>query len=367
MRSRGDQLHAGVRYLQATIESVDLGANVVHLEDGTSERYDVLVIATGAVLVPSETEGLTGPGWNRTFSRSTRSTARARSRPRWRTSRAAGSLSTSSTCPSSARWRRWSSASWPTGTSASGASATRSTLTYVTPLDGAFTKPVASGGSASCWRKGHRGRHRVQHRRASTAQRGSWSPTTGARCRSTWPWSCHSTAAPTYVGRSPGLGDELNFVPTDAHTLQSKAAPNVFVIGDAADVPASKAGSVTHFEGEVLAENIRRFLDGRAARRRATTATPTVSSRPASARRCSSTSTTTPNRCPATFPAGVGLPLLKESRLNHLGKLMFQWFYWHALLPGHATSPASHRTCRPPARHKVPAGDATERSRHDHA
>jgi sulfide:quinone oxidoreductase len=31
----------------------------------------------------------------------------------------------------------------------------------------------------------------------------------------------------------------------------------------------------------------------------------------------------------------VGLPLLKESHLNHLGKLMFQWFYWHSLLPGH--------------------------------
>jgi sulfide:quinone oxidoreductase len=26
--------------------------------------------------------------------------------------------------------------------------------------------------------------------------------------------------------------------------------------------------------------------------------------------------------------------LLAESRLNHLGKLMFQWFYWHGLLPG---------------------------------
>ena len=34
------------------------------------------------------------------------------------------------------------------------------------------------------------------------------------------------------------------------------------------------------------------------------------------------------------FPGRVGVPLLKESRLNHLGKLMFQWFYWHALLPG---------------------------------
>ena len=70
----------------------------------------------------------------------------------------------------------------------------------------------------------------------------------------------HGGAA--YVGRSPGLGDDLDFVPTDEHTLQSKAAPNVFVIGDAANLPASKAGSVTHFEGEVLVENIERFLAG---------------------------------------------------------------------------------------------------------
>ena len=37
---------------------------------------------------------------------------------------------------------------------------------------------------------------------------------------------------------------------------------------------------------------------------------------------------------PGHFPAGVGLPLMKESHLNHLGKLMFQWIYWHSLLPG---------------------------------
>ena len=45
-------------------------------------------------------------------------------------------------------------------------------------------------------------------------------------------------------------------MPTDERTLQAKAAPNIFVIGDAANVPASKAGSVTHFEGETLVENI---------------------------------------------------------------------------------------------------------------
>jgi sulfide:quinone oxidoreductase len=109
--------------------------------------------------------------------------------------------------------------------------------------------------------------------------------------------------------------------------------PNIFVIGDATDVPASKAGSVTHFEGEVLVENVEAVPRRRAELEPPTTATPTASSRPASARRCSSTSTTRPSRCPGTSRP-VGLPLLKESRLNHLGKLMFQWFYWHGLLPG---------------------------------
>ena len=70
----------------------------------------------------------------------------------------------------------------------------------------------------------------------------------------------HNGAA--YVTRSPGLGDPLGFVPTDEHTLQSTVSPHVFALGDAAAVPTSKAGSVTHFEGEVLVENIRRFLAG---------------------------------------------------------------------------------------------------------
>jgi sulfide:quinone oxidoreductase len=135
------------------------------------------------------------------------------------------------------------------------------------------------------------------------------------------------------VGRSEGLGDEVNFVPTDDHTLQAKAAPNIFVIGDAANVPASKAGSVTHFEGEVLVENVQRYLAGE----------PLVENFDGHANCFIETGfhkallidfnyETEP--LPGHFPGPVGLPLLKESRLNHLGKLMFQWFYWHSLLPG---------------------------------
>ena len=60
-----------------------------------------------------------------------------------------------------------------------------------------------------------------------------------------------------------GFGNDLNYVPTDKHTLQSKIKENIFVIGDATDVPTSKAGSVAHFEAEILTENILNYIEGK--------------------------------------------------------------------------------------------------------
>ena len=122
-------------------------------------------------------------------------------------------------------------------------------------------------------------------------------------------------------------------MPTDDRTLQAKAAPNIFVIGDAANVPASKAGSVTHFEGETLVENIARYphseppvegFDGHAncfietGYHKALLIDFNYDHEPV----------------PGRYPSPVGLPLLKESRLNHLAKLLFASVYWHGLLPG---------------------------------
>ena len=53
-----------------------------------------------------------------------------------------------------------------------------------------------------------------------------------------------------------GLGDDMGFIPTDKHTLQSLNYKEIFVLGDASDIPTSKAGSVAHFAGEILFENI---------------------------------------------------------------------------------------------------------------
>ena len=122
-------------------------------------------------------------------------------------------------------------------------------------------------------------------------------------------------------------------MPTDDRTLQAKAAPNIFVIGDAANVPASKAGSVTHFEGETLVENVARYVRGE----------PLVEGFDGHANCFIETGYHKAllidvnydyEPVPGHYPSGVGLPLLKESRLNHLGKLLFESVYWHGLLPG---------------------------------
>ena len=123
--------------------------------------------------------------------------------------------------------------------------------------------------------------------------------------------------------------------PTDPHTLQAKAAPNVFAIGDATNLPTSKAGSVTHFEGETLVANIRHFLAGE----------PLEAAFDGHANCFIETGfhkallidfNYDVEPLPGRFPEPhVGpLPLLKESRLNHMAKLLFQWVYWHVLLPG---------------------------------
>ncbi len=62
-RPRHRQLHAGVTFRQAGADHVDVAGSRVHLDDGTVLGYDILVVATGARLLPEETEGLTGPGW----------------------------------------------------------------------------------------------------------------------------------------------------------------------------------------------------------------------------------------------------------------------------------------------------------------
>jgi len=137
-----------------------------------------------------------------------------------------------------------------------------------------------------------------------------------------------------FVARS-GLGDELNFVPVDPANFLSKKWDNIFAIGDAADLPISKAGSVAHFAVEVFAENFLHHIVGEPMPIRFDGhANCFVESGDGKGLLIDFNYDTEP--LPGKYPLPVVGPfsLLEESRLNHLGKLMFKTIYWNALLPG---------------------------------
>jgi sulfide:quinone oxidoreductase len=136
------------------------------------------------------------------------------------------------------------------------------------------------------------------------------------------------------IARS-GMGDELNFVPTDNHTLQSKNWENVWVIGDAANVPTSKAGSVAHFMLDVLVENILRQLEGLEPLPKFDGhANCFIESGFEKGILIDFNYDVEP--LPGKYPLpGFGpFSLLKESPVNHWGKMMFRWIYWNILLKG---------------------------------
>lgn len=334
VRSRSAQLHPGIAFHESAIDAVDLDAEKVVLEDGTALDYDVLVVATGARLVPEETEGLTGPGWGtnvHTFYSLAGAAALGAALPRFEGGRlVVNMVDMPIKCPV-APLEFCFLTDWyfhKRGIR------DHVEITYVTSLDGAFTK-------ATCNRElsgllANKGVEVVTEFNTGQvdAEAGKLLSYDGREIGFDLAVMVPLHGGAPYVSRSPDLGDELGFVPTDEATLQAKAAPNVFVIGDATDLPASKAGSVAHFQGEVLVHNIKRFLaaepldaafDGHtncfieSGFGKALLIDYNYEIEPA----------------PGHFPGRHGLPLLRESRLSHLGKLAFQSIYWHVLLPGH--------------------------------
>jgi sulfide:quinone oxidoreductase len=331
VRPRHRQLHAGIGFRQAGIDHVDVASDHVRLDDGTALDYDVVVIATGARLLPEETEGLLGSGWMRnvfTFYTLPGAAALRPALDRFGGGRlVVNVVDMPIKCPvaplefcflADRYFRRRGIRSGVR-------------LSYVTPLDGAFTRPVCSRELSGLLAA--RDIELVTEFNTGTVHDGALVSYDDRQV----PFDLavvvpvHGGAA--YVERSPGLGDELGFVLVDRQTLQATAKPNVFALGDATDVPASKAGSVAHFEGEVLTEGIRAYLAGRPVTAAFDGHTNCfIETGGGKALLIDFNYDTEP--LTGHYPSRLGLPLLRESRLNHLGKLAFQQLYWHSLLPG---------------------------------
>jgi sulfide:quinone oxidoreductase len=333
-RPRVRQLHGGIGYHQSGASHVDIDARRLHLDDGTMLPYDVLVIASGAALMPGETDGLaeaTERGRALTFYDPKGAMALRDALARFERGRIAINIvDMPIKCPvapiefsflADAYFRRRGIRD-------------RVEITLVTPLDGAFTKAICNRELSAMLAEKAINVVTEFNTGEVDADGGRLISFDGRQVGFDLAVTVPVHGGQAYVERSAGLGDALGFIPVDEHTLQAKASPNIFVIGDAADVRASKAGSVAHFEGEILTRNIVSFLAGQPLGASFDGHTNCfIESGFGKALLIDFNYDTEP--VTGRFPGRIGLPLLRESRLNHLGKLAFEWFYWHMLLPGH--------------------------------
>ncbi len=132
-----------------------------------------------------------------------------------------------------------------------------------------------------------------------------------------------------------GMGDELNFIPTDKQTLRSKEFDNIFVIGDASDIPTSKAGSVAHFASEILFENFLSIIDKKPPTEKFDGhANCFIESGFGKGILIDFNYDVEPLPGKFPLPALGPFSLLQETAMNHYGKIMFRWMYWNYLLKG---------------------------------
>ncbi len=323
----------GVGLELGEIDRVDAAANRVLLADGRVLDYDYLVIATGTSPRPDQTPGMAEGQWRKSifdFYTLDGATALRQKLTAWEGGRLVVHIvEMPIKCPVAPLEFAFLADAF----FAERGMRDKVDITYVTPLEGAFTKPIASrhlGGLLADRKIALEGDFMVDRVDPDAK-------TLVSMDERVVPFDLLVTVplnmGADFVARS-GLGDELNYVPVDKHTLQSKAHDNVFVIGDASDIPASKAGSVAHFSVELFAENFVDLVEGRPMTHLFDGhANCFIESGHGKGLLIDFNYDTEP--LPGKYPVpGIGpFTLLEESYANHWGKLGFRWAYWHLLLP----------------------------------
>ena len=335
VKPKRDFIPGNVEMIMSPIELIEPEHNRVRIEkDGRYLNYDFLVIATGAETRPEETPGLAEHEWHKTihdFYTIEGALALAKHLRTWQGGRLVlNVVENPIKCPVAplefimlADWFFYEQGIRD-----------RVELVFATPLPGAFTKPIAAKYLGNILdRKGIQVKPEflIEHVDPDARKIVSYE-------EEEIPYdllvSVPLNKGSDVIARSE-MGDELNFIPVDPHTFVSPKHPNIFVLGDAAAVPASKAGSVAHFAVDTFSENFLRYIDG-------LELLPTFDGHA----NCFIESgfgkgllidfNYDVEPLPGRYPLpGVGpFKLLQESEMNHWGKMMFRWMYWNILLKG---------------------------------
>ena len=333
-RSRHAFLPDGVDFVIGDVDRVDAPTNTVALTDGRILGYDYLVIASGTTPRPEQTPGMLGEEWQRSiFEFYTFGGAKALAKALQAFDH--GRLVVHITdmpikCPVAPLEFIFLAHAWLRERGLRD----RVEMVYVTPLPGAFTKPIASDALGSMLDE-----RKIRLESDFLVERiDVENKSLVSYDDREVPFDLLVTIplnmGADFVARS-GLGDDLNYVPVDKHTQQSRAYPNIFALGDASDIPTSKAGSVAHFSVEVFTDNFLELVAGK----------PMTGSFDGHANCFIETGNrkgllidfnydTEPLRGKFPLPVVGPMDLLKETRANHLGKVAFRWIYWNVLLPG---------------------------------
>ncbi len=334
IKPKSDFFPAGVNVIYKDIDRIDAEKNKVLLEGGKVLSYDFLIVATGTETRPDETPGLKEDLWyKKIFDFYTVEGAVALQQffKKWEGGRLVMNIAELPyKCPVAPLEFIFLADSYFTKRGMRD----KVELIFVTPLPGAFTKPVATKmlsellGQKNIKIVPDFYLERVDNENQKIISYDEQEVEFDVL-----------TIVPVNMGADmlerSGLAGDLNFVPTNKETLQSKQYENIFVLGDAADIPTSKAGSVAHFGAEVLFENLMSAIDGR----------PLLAKFDGHANCYIETGEgmgslidfnydTEP--LPGTYPLpGIGpFGLLQNTKMNHYGKIIFRWIYWHILLKG---------------------------------
>lgn len=334
IKPKYDFIPPGVNIIFSEVDRIDGEKNEVSFKDGVVLKYDYLVVATGSRIVPEETPGLKGELWHKNifdFYTIEGSLALAGF---FKTCEGGDLVVNIAEMPIKCPVAPLEFVMYADAFFTQRGVRDKVNIKFVTPLSGAFTRPRASAMLGNLLKE----KNIEIIPDFSIAEVDNGRKVIRDFADKEVSFDCLITI-PVHMGAEmvikSGLGDELGFIPTDKHTLQSKKFKNIFVLGDASDIPTSKAGSVVHFSAEVLNENLLCAIEGR----------PFTAKYDGHSNCYIETGhgkgalidfnyDTEP--LPGHFPfPGIGpFGLLRESRINHYGKLLFRWIYWHILLKG---------------------------------
>ncbi len=334
LRSRRRTLGDGVRWVESAVERIEPDAKRLVLAKGRTISYDLLVVATGSHIRPDETAGMLGPHWHDTVHDFYSLEGAQRLRDVFAGFEGGRLVVNVVEMPIKCPVAPLEFLFLADDFFSRRGIRDRVDLVFATPLDGAFTKPIASRLLGSM----------LEDKGITVISEFSTGEVDGDnRLIRGWdgreePYDLLVTV-PTHMGapviEASGLGNELGFVPTDKHSLLAKGHDDIFVLGDATDLPSSKAGSVAHFQSEVVSENVLRTIAGRSLIESFDGHSNCfIESGHGKALLIDFNYDVEP--LPGHYPLPyVGpMSLLKESRINHWGKLAFRWVYWNMLLPG---------------------------------